>query len=224
MDGMNKEKWKAMTPAQKREHIWEYYKLHIIAVLCVVALAGWFIHYELTYVEPQMFVVVTNMVDLQMNDEIYHPFLEEYGYEVYDGAVSMHQNLFFDFSDNSMWESNANGMNTLMALFELGDQDLFISIEKIYATCASDGAMLDLSTVLPKELLEKYEDKLMYTRDDEESEFYPCGVKVDGNPWIEKMQKNYRGYIGIIENSDDHEMAADFIEYFLKQFDQMEGT
>lgn len=225
MDGMNKEKWQAMTKEQKREHIWEYYKLPIIAVLCVIALAAWFIYEKVTYVEPVMGVVMTDVFTRQEDDSCFHEFLERAGYKVYDGAVNMQQNLRFymDKENISHLMDNGNNYNALMGMFSVQEYDLIFSQPKVFATCAIEGAMMDLSTVLPAELLEKHKDRLLFSDEDGTVTAYPCGVNLMGNPWIEEHDLYKEGYVGIMKNTSDPELAAAFITYFLDQFEELEG-
>lgn len=224
MDGMNKEKWQAMTKEQKREHIWEYYKLPIIGTICALVFIFWFVYEQVTYVEPVMSVVMTDLVEPQNDDSCFHKFLEEYGYEVYDGAVSMKQNLYFNLSDDpSHFEANGNSYDALMGLFSLADHEVLFSQASVFAHCAVEGAMMDLSAVLPAELLEKHKERLLFSDNDGTVPAYPCGVNVEGNPWVTEHNLYKKGYVGIMNTTDDPELAADFIEYFLNQFDKLEG-
>ncbi len=226
MDGMNREKWKSMTPQQKREHIWEYYKGYFIAAAIVLAVGAWFINYELNRVDPQMNVILADMAEPLENDRVFHPFLEEYGYEVYDKAVEMNQNLrfFLDTEDADSVIANGNAYDALFGMASTGKQEILFAQPKVYASCVVDGAMMDLSTVLPAEMLEKYQDRFLFNKDEETGESYPCGVNVEGNPWMEQVQKNYKGYVGIFNRTDDRDKAVSFIIYFLKQFDKAEGA
>ncbi len=225
MDGMNKEKWLAMTKKQKREHIWEYYKLPIVGGLLVILVVGWFVAVRLNHVPSQMDVIMTDMHEPLANDEAYHAFLEEYGYEVYDKAVSLNQNMGFDFDTDDIMQYEKNGMSydLLFAMASTGTQEILFTQPKVFASCMNDGAMLDLSTVLSEEILDKHKDRLLYMKDEESGESYPCGIDVAGNPWMEQVQKKFEGYVGIFKNADDPEIAADFVHYFLAQFDQPEA-
>lgn len=225
MDGMNKEKWQKMTPKQKREHVWEYYKLPIIGILIVLAVAGWFIHYELTYVEPQMQIIMTDMSVPLSDDSVYHDFLTEYGYEAYDRAIALNQNMYFslDSEDPTMFENNGRSYELLFAMMATQTQDVLFTQPTVYGSCAAEGAMMDLSKVIPQEVLDAFSDHLFFVRDEETGEEYPCGVNVSGNPWMEKVQKDYKGYVGIINTTDDPQKAADFITYFLLQFGMVDG-
>ena len=225
MDGMNKEKWNKMTKEQKREHIWEYYKIHIVTTLIVIAVIGWFVYIDLTTVDSLMDVVMTDMEEPLKDDSCYHEFLSEYGYEVYEGAVSLNQNLNFDLESNdpNAYINNGSAYDALFGLISSKTQEIFFSQPKVFGNCASQEVLVDLSTVLPEELLEAHSDRLFYVTDKDTGEKYPCGVNVEGNPWMEQVQKGYKGYVGIIHTTDAPQMAVDFMEYFLNQFGMLDG-
>lgn len=225
MDGMNKEKWNKMTKAQKREHIWEYYNIHIVSALIVLAIISWFVYIELTTVDPLMDIVMTDMEEPLKDDACYHDFLAEYGYEVYEGAVSLNQNLNFDLDsgDPNAYINNGNAYDVLFGLVSSKTQEILFSQPKLFATCASQKVLVDLSSVLPQELLDAHSDRLLYVTDEDTGEEYPCGVNVEGNPWMEQVQKGYKGYVGIIHTTDAPQMAVDFMVYFLNQFGMLDG-
>lgn len=221
MSGMNKEKWKAMTPAQKREHIWEYYKVPIILVAFLVFMGSWFIYERSKYVEPVMKVVMTNMTNPRQDDTCFHEFLKTNGYEVYAGAVQMDQSLFFydEPEDVQQMQATNASYETLFAIFSMSQHEIMFGAPSIYETCASQGALTDLSEVLPAELLEKHKDRLYYTDEGGFTTSYPCGVKVAGNSWIAASGFNNVGYVGIMGTTDDLEMAVNFMVYFLEHFE-----
>ncbi len=218
MDGMNREKWNSMTKAQKREHIWEYYKFHIISVIAVVLVGSWLIYEKVNYVEPTMRMVMTNVVERKEDDSCFREFMDKYGYE---GTVEMNQTLYFDFENAAQLMQNGRNYEALVSMFSLSEYDIFFANPEVYASCAIDGAMLDLSILLPAELLEKHKDRLLYTDEDGLVEkAYPCGVNLEGNPWANGNKLYYKGYAGIMKNTADVEMATNFMIYLLEQFDK----
>ncbi len=216
MDGMNKEKWLAMTPQQKREHIWEYYKLPIVGGIITLLVLGWLLHGWLTYREPVLDVIVTNSQEY-LEQEMFHEFLEEKGYEIYKGAVVIQQNMMFDRDNPEMMETNYNSMNTLNALLSSATQDILFTNADIFGACAVQGALMDLRQILTEEMFETYESLILYVQDEDTLEEYPCGIKVDGNPWVQEHIKDYKGYVGIPRYADDVQQAKEFLLYLLAQ-------
>lgn len=43
----------------------------------------------------------------------------------------------------------------------------------------------DLTEVLPKDILDKYQDELCYTTDEETGDVYPSAILLKDNEWIE---------------------------------------
>ena len=216
MDGMNKEKWLAMTPQQKREHIWEYYKLPIVGGLIAIVVFGWLLYDRITYREPVLDVIVTDSAEY-LYDDIFHDFLEEKGYEIFEGAVAIQQNMRFGDGDMEMVEISYNSMNILTALLAAAKQDILFTNPNIFGTCAVQGALMDLRLVLPEELFETYDGLFLYVQEEDTEENYPCGIKVDDNPWVQQHIKNYNGYVGIPRTADDVQQATEFLLYLLAQ-------
>ncbi len=216
MDGMNKEKWLAMTPQQKREHIWEYYKLPIVGGLITVLILGWLMYGWLTYREPVLDVIVTDSVEY-LNDDIFHAFLEEKGYEVFKGAVGIQQNMRFALDDPEKLEENYNSYNTLNALLSSAKQDILFTNQDVFGTCAVQGALMDLRLVLPEEFFEIYDGLFLYVQEEDTEENYPCGIKVDDNPWVQENMSQYKGCVGIPKYADDVQQATEFLLYLLAQ-------
>ena len=216
MDGMNKEKWLAMTPRQKREHIWEYYKLPIVGGLVAVLILGWLMYGWLTYRESVLDVIVTDSVEY-LYEDIFHDFLKEKGYETFKNAVVIQQNMRFDLDDPDMLETNYNSYNTLYALLVSGKQDVLFTNSDMFGTCAVQGGLMDLRQVLPEEFFETYDGLFLYVQDENTEETYPCGIKVDDNPWVQENMNKYKGYVGIPKFADDVQQATEFLLYLLAQ-------
>ena len=210
-----------MTPAQKREHIWEYYKVPILLVAFFMVTGAWFLYHRLQYVEPVMKVVMTDMAEPRKDDTCFYDFLQSNGYEVYDGAVQMDQSFYFYTDPQNVDEIEATGASydALFAIFSMSQHEIMFGSMKIFGTCALEGAMMDLSEVLPAELLEKHKDRFMYTDENGTTSMYPCGVDVTGNKWIAESNFNSNGYVGIMGTTDNLELAVDFMVYFLNQFE-----
>lgn len=207
---------KAMPPKKKVEYIWDYYRWHIIITIAVVAAVISLIHHYVTYVDPLLNVIMINSY-ADMNYDIhdgFQEFFDQQGCELdVEDAVSISSNLYFTEEDTE--GTNYQYMQVLMAMIAAGDQDLFFGTGDIYLSYAEEGVLMDLSTLLSEETLEKYEDCLIYSTDNGESDSYPCAIELTDNEWV-KNNGYYGGcYFGVFVNNANQERAVDFAEYLL---------
>lgn len=156
--------FKALSTRAKFDYIWDYYKLHILAAIIAVCVVVSLIHHYVTYREPILNVIMINCIGGDLADDSgFDEFLESYGHDPAKEPVSLSSNLYF--SENSSTDSYTN-MQVLAAMMAAGDQDLFFGTGDIYLSYADQGALADLSAVLPADILEQYKDSLIYTTED----------------------------------------------------------
>ena len=208
--------FKAMPPKKKIEYIWDYYRWHIIITIAVVASVISLIHHYVTYVDPLLNVIMINSY-ADMNYDIhegFQEFFDQQGCELdIEDAVSISSNLYFTEEDTE--GTNYQYMQVLMAMIAAGDQDLFFGTGDMYLSYAEEGVLMDLSTLLSEETMAKYEDCLIYSTDNGESDPYPCAIELTDNEWV-KNNGYYGGcYFGIFVNNANQERAVDFAEYLL---------
>lgn len=220
MDGMNKEKWKAFSSREKWEHIWYYYNKVIIAAVIIALSVTWFVYEGVTKRDPLMSVIMLNMPDNTKDQTGFQGFLEEYGYEVYPGAVGMTTHLYIqlDSGDPQTIQRNYEMVQILHAMLSVGDQELIFGTGKWYEeTLIHSGALMDLSKVLPESLLEACGDALVYSKATETEPSYPCAIKLDDSAWLKQSGYYKTCYVGVFTNTDNLKMATECLTYILEQ-------
>ena len=98
-----------------------------------------------------------------------------------------------------------------------GGKDIFFATEEVFGAYAEDGAVTDLTGLLPEDLLQKYQDKLVYTRLHGAGDEYPCGIRLSDNPWMKANGYYLFGecVVGVLSLSDNHQAATDFLTFLL---------
>ena len=229
MDGMNKEKWKAFSGKEKAEHIWYYYKVHIIVTLLIVICAVGMIYTAVTKVEPQMTVLMFNTtnIDAMAAPPDYSAFMTEYGYENYDGAVKTVKNYYIFSKEEDPELYNTNYYNDSKAVIDLmyaGAVDVIFGRGDFFEKdMLSSEVFVDLRTILPAEVLEAYKDNIIYGRvlpeneDEESTEVYPCAIYLKDNAWVKASGLYSDCYVAIPKSQSTKEIAVDFLLYLLQQ-------
>lgn len=213
-------------PTKKKiEHIWEYYKFHILAAAFVLFLIILTVS-ELSAPKPQLDALLLN-ADAEESAAVgFAEFFSEYGYEYYDGAVALNTTLGFyseeELSrvedDAAYRQENSEKELILAAQVAAGNTELLFGTEEHFLFVAEQGLLTDLRTVLSEELLEQYADALIYIDEGGTAESYPCAVALESNSWLAE-NGYYSGecMFGIMYLADNPEIAADFADFLLKQ-------
>lgn len=230
MDGMNKEKWKAMTPKKKRQYIWGYYKFHIIITLLVLFLGGRWIYEIATNQPPVLTVTMFNVMESVdgSHSANFDEYLQKYGYENFENAVSCNTTLkIFTKEENAdlFAASYVQHSNALYTWLQAGSEDVVIGRgEYFYRDLVESVVFMDLREVLPQELLEQYADSLVYCtpvplgqpqESADPSKAYPCAIYLKDNAWIQGTGYYRECYVGIPKSAKHVDAAKNFLEYIL---------
>lgn len=220
MDKMTKEKWDAFSGREKREYIWDYFKVHIIVTAVVLVLLGMFIGQLVTYREPYLDVIMVNSRTDSQGQQGFHDFLQKQELEVFENCIALLKNFYIDAEDSTQIYESMQDLESLYAVTAAGKQDLLFDTEVFIGQCAKGGTLLDLSTVLTPQELERYAEHLVYTTEDDTCEAYPCAVRVKNNAWIRDNGYYYdKGAMAIMESTDDLELSVAFLRYYLSCFE-----
>lgn len=204
--------FKALSNKAKVEYIWDYYRFPILATIGIGAAAIYMIHHYVTYQEPLLNVLMVNTpAYIDATTDGFEEFFDAYDYESFPDAVSLISNL--QFYDNE--RVNYENVQALSTVIGAGGQDLFFGTGDVFNYYAGSGALTDLSTVLSKDILNQYEDQLIYCDEDGTVDPYPCAVSLSDNEWLTKYGYYDECCFGIFYSSPNPEIAADFAEFLL---------
>lgn len=204
--------FKAMSARTKVEYVWDYYKWHIIGAVTAAAALFSTVRHFVTYQEPALSVIMINSSSMDTDGDGFDEFLEAYGHNPEEEWIALSTNIFF--SEDSAAES-VTSIQLLAAMVAAGDQDLFFGAGDIYLDYADQGALTDLSEVLPSDILEQYKSSLIYTTEDGSTEAYPCAIELTQNAWLSENHYYDTCYFGIFYNAPHMETAREFAEFLL---------
>ena len=208
--------FKAMPTKKKIGYVWDYYRWHIIAAICTAAfLISTIIHF-VTYRDPLLNVIMINCsAPYNTEHSGFDEFMSSRGYDTDPALISVISNLYF--SDDAEPMSAMQQYQVLSTLIGAGGQDLFFGTGAAFNAYADQGALLDLSTVLPEDLLARYADSLIYSTDDGTVDAYPCAIGLSGHPWL-KDNNYYYGpcSFGIFAAAANPGTAAEFVRFLLE--------
>lgn len=210
--------FQALSKKAKVEYIWEYYRWHIIGILCGITIIVSAVFRVVTYKEPLLSVIMLNSYN-SMTDttgEEFEEFFQEYGYESYEGATDIKNVLYFSANEESN-QIDYQDYEILLALLIGGDYDVFLGTGDEYLSFMDDGFLADLSEVFSDEFLQKYKEQIIYSNNMSESAGYPAAFSLKNNQWLSKNNYyNRECYLGILNKDNISEIAIDFSEFLLK--------
>lgn len=205
--------FKALSGKAKIQYIWDYYKLHILGVIVAVIFVVYLIYSHVTYREPLLNAIMINCNDpLSADAGGFDEFLTEYGYDPDEFPVSLSSSFQFSDGEYSLSYSDAQALTLMIAA---GGQDLFFGTGDVYLDYAQQGALIDLSSVLSEDLLERYQDSLIYSTEDGQVTAYPCAIELTDNAWLKKYNYYDTCYFGILYQNQNLDAAAQFAEFLL---------
>lgn len=210
-----KKKLKGMTFTKKVEYIWDYYKIHIISTLTFLLFAGSIgnsVYQNIKYEEILSCVIINNSLSEENRDYIYNGFSEFYGLDVESETLMFDDGMYINLDTPN--ESTYASTQKFAAMVAAKSIDTLITDPSVFDNYADEGTFYDLSTLLPKDLYTQVEDFLYYAKDEEGNE-KPFGLNLSSS----HLTKDAGLYIeppilGVIINSQNTNVAIEFIKYF----------
>ena len=210
---MTWKKFMDMPFKKKMEHIWDYYRWHILIFLVVVLSLGSWISQAMGQTEPILQVEMVNAYGNSSGGEAFQDFLTREGRDYYEDAVVIGRNIQLNGPDPTQ---NYGAAQMLFCTVAAGEPDLIFWDTKEVIPVLDGGPLLDLREVLPAEFLEKHSESLVYAQYEEGGEKYPCGIYTERNPWIMENKYYVNCTVSISVSCRDRELAGNFIRYILE--------
>lgn len=178
---------KEMEPKDRISYIWDYYKWYIIGITFAVIFVIYLIISYATRKEEVAHILMVN-ADLEAvsddDNRMFDELLSWYGYDTAKQEVVVNNGLHVD--PTGVGQNNYYTFSSILTILEAGGAEVYMSDRETFDLIGATSNLQDLSMVLPEELMEKYEDKLVYATDEETKQTYPCGIEITGNEWTKE--------------------------------------
>ena len=186
--------FKDLSRKAKVQYIWDYYRWHIIAAICLVAFViSMIVHYA-AYRESVLDIVMVNTLN------------------PYEESVSSTDEFF----EHDNYSTNYYSNQKLTLKLSVGGADVLFAPEFVFQQYADAGSLMPLTDYLTADELEQYKDMIVYATDSETGETLPCGLELNDNQWLSDYGY-YTGTVcfGIAYAADNKENAVDFFHYVM---------
>ena len=204
--------FKDLSRKAKVQYIWDYYRLHILAVVVLAAfLISLIVHYA-TYRESVLDIIMVNVANpYAENTSSTDEFFEQEGFTdketiTVDTSVTL--------SDGDSYSTNYYSDQSLSLKLSVGGADVLFAPEFVFQQYADAGSFMPLTDFLTEDELAQYKDMIVTATDTETGETFPCGLKLTDNKWLSD-NGYYTGtvYFGIAYATDSKDTAVDFFHY-----------
>ena len=212
-------KLKGMTWGQRLGYIWDYYKPLMAAILAVILVISIGVSiYQNMQINHLLNVYFVNCNSAEMDAQaVTDDFAEYIGGIGEKDEILIDTSTVLDAEDTSQY-SMASQMK-ITAVAAAGDIDVAVFDAEQYEKYRDGYGLEDLSNVLSEEQLSRWEDALVYGKDEETGEEIPVALDVQKVSLIEKydVYNGEKAYAAVMANSSHTDMSAKFLEYLMQE-------
>ena len=192
--------------------IWDYYKLPIIGLLCVLLLGGLTLGIRLNAANTAMYAVFVNANENGDKAPL-DALLARSGIPMEGKTVDVSANHTLRYDDPA--NSYADTVQMLAALFGIGDLDFFAADEAVFRSYADKDAFLDLSLFIEREDLNHFS---LWTQSGDGGREKVSGLLLTApSPLHDAGYYTDPVWIGIAANAVNLDEAVAFVQQIVKE-------
>ena len=199
---------------EKLAYFKEYYLKQTIVIIVAVILVGSIVYSTVTSPSDTAFAayLYNNTGDSSDTGLID-------GFIAYAGIDTKESNAYIDttmhYSPDGQNLDAYNMLEKSMAVVMSGELDVVIGDADTIEYFSRSECLHDITTVLPQDLLDKFQDKLYYAKLGESDELTPVGIYVTDSPKLNEYHYYTDGepLFGLIANSNSLDNAVAFLRY-----------
>ena len=145
----HKAAFKAMSPAEKAEHIFTYHKWTILLVLLVLLIIGSTIHRQLTQKRPVLYLAVVNVsLGEDVQKQLTQDFLTETGGDARRQEVYLYRDLYLSEDADALNHEYAYASKVkLTGAISAGKLDLVLMNREAYDIFSRQGYLMELTAL-----------------------------------------------------------------------------
>lgn len=209
-----KEKLRDLPFKKKASYLWDYYRIHAIVFIAVIALTSYIIYTIVTpKVETKFYAaIINNTINEQVLMDYEANFSKHLQLDPTKEAVDFNSNFYFN-------NDTYNTRQVLSAYIATSEIDVIIAPESEFASYAKSGFMDKLSDQLPTDLYSSMTDRFYFSEVENDSESSAYGIFLTDSELFKNNTIDKDPFIlGIITNSKHKENAVEFIRYLFQLY------
>lgn len=182
----------------------------VLAVALVLTFCSWI---QTDFLEPKP-VLSIEMIDgshLEGEDQAFHDFLTYKGIASEDRLIRLNNRIQVSNHPTQL-KCNADAMIMCVMLSER--TDLYFWNQDSTDNWLIGRDLVDLREVLPANVIEDLEGRLVYNRPAVEGG-YPCGIDMTGSQWLQEHGFYDECVVGISRHAPEAETAGEFLAFII---------
>ncbi len=207
------EKIRGLSFQKKLGYIWDYYKLWIIAVLAVL-FVGWYLISSFLRGNRENYLYVefiNTFAEVGQDSEFWEGYVEKVQVDTDQVNVTFDAENYFDMAKDNV--SGNHYYEKTVVLADAETLDAIVMEKENLKLFGETGRLLDLNNEKVKQILKKYQDRLITIDYDEDgnSEEIPIGIDLSGSRLTQDAYEECA--LGIAANAHNIEAIEDFLDY-----------
>lgn len=209
------------TRRERLQYIWDYGRLWILILVCLLGFTGFAIYRKATAVtENYLYLAFVNtQADVGTGSDFWKGLIEATGWDTKEKNVQIDASAYFSYAEN---QGKGNVYyEAVVSFLDAGVLDAVIMPAEDLTAFGATGRLMDLEDERCRAILKKYEDRLLYAvpLDTEYSaDAVPIGIDISDSPKIEQ----YRIYdnscaLGIGAFCGNIDNVGSFLDYLFTE-------
>lgn len=201
-------------------YIWDYYRIPIIALLALLAFAGYALYVQVTVPEDIWFYACfANTYENYGQGSNFYTGLADYaGYDLKEKQLIINCSIYCNPSKYSIGNTY---YQSLVTLIDAGALDVVVMGREDIEALGSTGRLLDLSSEKGEGLAERWRDRLTYVTPSDTATFgdepLPVGIDLTGSRVVGEYAA-YAGdaWLGVSANARHVDRVQVFLDYLFR--------
>ena len=200
---------------EKIEFLWDYYKLPILSLACVLVIGGLVILSGTGHRDVAMYAVLVNTdrLDETPDPAALEMLLEQGGMELRGKRIDVSADLYLGQDYDEL--NDGQTVQVLAALFGIRGLDFFAADEPVFRSYAEQDAFVDLSLLIEPELLADRAGDLYYYENSEGRQILGGVVLHAGSPLHRAGYYHGDVVVGAAASAQNLEAAVLFLKQLL---------
>ena len=208
-----KEKLKEMDFKGKLAYLWEYYRIHALIIIAVVALTAYIIKIIVTPdIKPEFnAVIINNIIDPTTLEQYEDSFAEWLQLDPAQHKVVLNANLY----TGQMDYTSSQALGAFIAASQI---DVIIAPESDFSEYVKRGYFKKLFDALSTDVYSSLTDYFYMQQTNDDSEKSPYGIYLDSTKLFKDIKYGSDSYIlGVVANCPHPDNTVEFIKYLFEK-------
>lgn len=211
-----KEDLKPMTFKEKLDHIWTYYKYHMLVAFCVLFIVGGALY---SFLMPRENILIAGVqCNVRMTDQGYDYLTKDFQKNVLGGAegkTPLHSLEFYGEGTVEAVEQTTKAYYSVTAYVEAKQLDYMLLDMYSFRYFGSDRLYMDLRDILSREELDALveQDLILFEESEETGEVTPRAINIAHLPFCQEELNTQECYLVFVRNTPRLETCQRLWEY-----------